>query len=122
MWSSSTTRPSLGLARNGLAAEYHQEKWHVAYDGRFGFEEFVDPAFIGATTVSLLEVGDSGGRFFFRKFDTLHVRRRVVPQPGSERLPCWIVIVNDAVRAGRYTVPARRSRSAGAVSSLVEPR
>jgi len=46
------------VARSGperIAAEYHQVKWHVAYDGRFGFEDFVDPAFIGATTVSILE-------------------------------------------------------------------
>jgi hypothetical protein len=46
------------VARSGperVAAEYHQVKWHVAYDGRFGFEDFVDPAFIGAKTISLLE-------------------------------------------------------------------
>lgn len=38
-----------------VPAEYHQVKWHVAYDGRFGFEDFVDPAFIGAKAHSLLE-------------------------------------------------------------------
>lgn len=46
------------VARSGaekVAAEYHQVKWHVEYGGRFGFEDFVDPAFIGATSVSLLE-------------------------------------------------------------------
>lgn len=63
------------VARSGperVAAEYHQVKWHVAYDGRFGFEDFVDPAFIGAKTVSLLErlkkakqTAASGSRFAF---------------------------------------------------------
>jgi hypothetical protein len=63
------------VARSGperVAAEYHQVKWHVAYDGRFGFEDFVDPAFIGAKTVSLLErlreakrAAPAGSRFAF---------------------------------------------------------
>ena len=63
------------VARSGperVAAEYHQVKWHVAYDGRFGFEDFVDPAFIGAKTVSLLErlrdakrTAPAGSRFAF---------------------------------------------------------
>lgn len=46
------------VARSGperIAAEYHQVKWHVEYGGRFGYEDFVDPAFIGAQAVSLLE-------------------------------------------------------------------
>ena len=46
------------VARSGadrVAVEYHQVKWHVAYGGRFGFDDFVDPAFIGAKTLSLLE-------------------------------------------------------------------
>ena len=38
-----------------VTAEYHQVKWHVEYGGRFGYEDFVDPAFIGAQTSSLLE-------------------------------------------------------------------
>lgn len=63
------------VARSGperVAAEYHQVKWHVAYDGRFGFEDFVDPAFIGAKSVSLLErlrdakqTAPNGSRFAF---------------------------------------------------------
>ena len=46
------------VARSGadrVAVEYHQVKWHVEYGGRFGFDDFVDPAFIGAKTLSLLE-------------------------------------------------------------------
>ena len=46
------------LARSGpdgVSAEYHQVKWHVGIDGRFGYEDFVDPDFIGATSFSLLE-------------------------------------------------------------------
>ena len=38
-----------------ISAEYHQVKWHIQYGGRFGFEDFVDPTFIGATSVSILE-------------------------------------------------------------------
>jgi hypothetical protein len=46
------------VARSGpdrVVAEYHQVKWHVEYGGRFGFEDFVDPTFIGAKSISLLE-------------------------------------------------------------------
>ena len=38
-----------------VSAEYHQVKWHVQTGGRFGYEDFVDPDFIGAQTYSLLE-------------------------------------------------------------------
>jgi hypothetical protein len=38
-----------------VAAEYHQVKWHVQTGGRFGYEGFVDPDFIGAQSFSLLE-------------------------------------------------------------------
>ena len=55
-----------------VPAEYHQVKWHVAYDGRFGFEDFVDPAFIGAKAHSLLQrlraakgKAPAGSRFAF---------------------------------------------------------
>lgn len=46
------------VARSGperVTAEYHQVKWHVEYGGRFGYEDFTKPEFIGAKTVSLLE-------------------------------------------------------------------
>ena len=38
-----------------ISAEYHQVKWHVALDGRFGYVDLIDPEFIGAQRVSLLE-------------------------------------------------------------------
>lgn len=38
-----------------ISAEYYQVKWHVERGGRFGFEAFVNPAFIGATKFSILE-------------------------------------------------------------------
>lgn len=38
-----------------VSAEYHQIKWHVELGGRFGYADFIDPAFIGAQTVSILE-------------------------------------------------------------------
>lgn len=46
------------VARGGperVTAEYHQVKWHVALDGRFGYADLIDPGFIGAKSVSLLE-------------------------------------------------------------------
>lgn len=46
------------VARSGpqrVPAEYHQVKWHVETGGRFGFEDFTDPAFIGAQSFSLLQ-------------------------------------------------------------------
>lgn len=38
-----------------IAADYHQIKWHVGMGGRFGYQDFVDPTFIGAQKVSLLQ-------------------------------------------------------------------
>lgn len=38
-----------------ISAEYHQIKWHVETGGRFGYEDFTKPAFIGAQSFSLLE-------------------------------------------------------------------
>lgn len=46
------------VARSGpgrVSAEYHQVKWHVERGGRFGYEDFIKPKFIGAATVSLLQ-------------------------------------------------------------------
>ena len=45
--------PRSGAQR--VPAEYHQVKWHVASGGRFGYEDFIDPAFIGAQSFSLLQ-------------------------------------------------------------------
>ena len=38
-----------------ITADYHQVKWHVQTGGRFGFADLVDPEFIGAQSVSLLQ-------------------------------------------------------------------
>ena len=46
------------VARSGpdrISAEYHQVKWHVEMGGRFGYEDFTEPDFIGARSFSLLE-------------------------------------------------------------------
>jgi hypothetical protein len=46
------------VARSGphrVPADYHQVKWHVGGGGRFGYEDFTDPDFIGAKSFSLLE-------------------------------------------------------------------
>ncbi len=38
-----------------ITADYHQVKWHVQTGGRFGYADLVDPEFIGAQSVSLLQ-------------------------------------------------------------------
>jgi hypothetical protein len=38
-----------------VSAEYTQVKWHVQTGGRFGYEDFIDPDFIGAQSFSLLQ-------------------------------------------------------------------
>lgn len=38
-----------------VPATYHQVKWHVEKGGRFSYSDFIDPDFIGATSVSLLQ-------------------------------------------------------------------
>lgn len=38
-----------------IAAEYTQVKWHVETGGRFGYEDFINPDFIGAKSFSLLQ-------------------------------------------------------------------
>lgn len=46
------------VARSGperVSADYHQVKWHVQTGGRFGYEDFIDPDFIGAQSFSLLQ-------------------------------------------------------------------
>ncbi len=46
------------VARSGpdrVTAEYTQVKWHVQTGGRFGYQDFTDPDFIGAKSFSLLE-------------------------------------------------------------------
>lgn len=63
------------VARSGperVTAEYHQVKWHVEYGGRFGYEDFTKPEFIGATAVSLLQrlkqaraIAEPGASFAF---------------------------------------------------------
>ncbi len=43
-----------------VCADFHQIKWHVQTGGRFGYEDFTHPNFIGAQSFSLLErLGDA---------------------------------------------------------------
>lgn len=64
--------PVAGSGTERIAAEYHQVKWHTEYGGRFGYEDLIDPAFIGAQSISLLErlrdarrTEPAGSRFTF---------------------------------------------------------
>ena len=45
--------PGSGPGR--VTADYHQVKWHTDAAGRFGYADLIDPAFIGAVKVSILE-------------------------------------------------------------------
>ena len=47
--------PVAGFGPDRISAEYHQVKWHVDMGGRFGFENFTEPDFIGAQSSSLLK-------------------------------------------------------------------
>lgn len=38
-----------------IVADYHQVKFHMNVAGRFGYEDFVRPEFLGAKTISLLQ-------------------------------------------------------------------
>jgi hypothetical protein len=63
------------IARSGplrVPADYHQIKWHVERGGRFGYEDLIEPDFISAKSVSLLErlrdaktVAPKGSNFTF---------------------------------------------------------
>ncbi|MCQ4260940.1 SDR family oxidoreductase [Stutzerimonas stutzeri] len=46
-------RASTGPVR--ISVDYHQIKFHVTGAGRFGYADLINPAFIGAESVSLLE-------------------------------------------------------------------
>jgi hypothetical protein len=47
--------PRAGTGPLRIAVDYHQVKFHVTIGGRFGFEDLIDPAFINATSFSVLE-------------------------------------------------------------------
>lgn len=73
---------SPAVVRSGpdrISAEYHQVKWHVQYGGRFGYEDLINPEFIGAKKFSILErlmharqsVPASTSRFAFITIDRI---------------------------------------------------
>ncbi len=47
--------PVAGAGPDRVSADYHQVKWHVQTGGRFGYEDFTRPDFIGAQSFSLLQ-------------------------------------------------------------------
>ncbi len=47
--------PRVSSHSQRVTTDYHQVKWHVEYGGRFGYQDFIDPGFIGATSISLLQ-------------------------------------------------------------------
>ncbi|MDR7114460.1 SAVED domain-containing protein [Caulobacter sp. BE254] len=64
--------PIAGSGPVRVPATYHQVKWHVELGGRFGYKDFIEPDFIGATSVSLLQrlreakkIAPAGAQFDF---------------------------------------------------------
>lgn len=47
--------PRVSSGPTRISVDYHQIKFHVTGAGRFGYSDLIDPAFIGAESVSLLE-------------------------------------------------------------------
>lgn len=47
--------PRVSMSAHRVAVDYHQIKYHVTQGGSFGYEDLVDPAFIGATSFSVLQ-------------------------------------------------------------------
>ncbi len=47
--------PRVSMGSHRVSVDYHQIKYHVTLGGRFGYQDLIDPAFIGATTFSVLE-------------------------------------------------------------------
>lgn len=49
------SRPVLDEWGDPVSADYYQSKFHVTYNGAFTYSNLIDPAFISAETVSLLQ-------------------------------------------------------------------
>ena len=47
--------PRRSAGPNRVSADFHQIKWHVTSEGRFGFADLADPSFVHAKSVSLLQ-------------------------------------------------------------------
>ncbi len=47
--------PRPGRGPHRISVVHHQVKYHVTDAGRFGYQDLIDPKFIGATTTSLLQ-------------------------------------------------------------------
>lgn len=95
-----------------VTVDYHQIKWHVDRSGRFGFADLTDPAFIGATSVSILERlmqakrdAPEGAAFHLITTDKLsdgdQLAELISPIDGSLRLQVLKVGKTDESRMGK---------------------
>lgn len=94
-----------------VTVDYHQIKWHVDSSGRFGFKDLVDPSFIGATSVAILQrlkaakaqAGDAAAFHLIttdRVTDGDPLSELISPVDGSLRLQVLEQGKTDASRMG----------------------
>lgn len=91
--------------------DYYQIKWHADRSGRFGFSDMIDPKFIGATSVSILERlkaakanAEDGAAFHLittdRVMDSDQLAELISPVDGSLRLQVLRKGKTDGSRMG----------------------
>jgi len=104
-------RPS-ATGSGRVTVDYHQIKWHVDRSGRFGFEDLIHPAFVGAQSISILErlkqakdQAPQGAAFHLITTDKLRdgdpLGEIVSPIDGSLRLHVLRDGKTDASRMGK---------------------
>lgn len=70
-----------------IHADYHQVKYHVDRGGHFGYADFIEPAFIGAASVSLLQrLRDAQASVAAPSLFTFLTTYRVLPTDPLARL------------------------------------
>lgn len=95
-----------------VTVDYHQIKWHADRSGRFGYADLIEPAFIGAEKVSILErlmqaKADAPEGAAFHLITTDKVRdddllgKLISPIDGSLRLQVLREGKTDASRMGK---------------------
>ncbi len=124
--------PPMGQSRaHPLSRHLKQVKWQATRHNRFGFEDLVDPSFIGASSVSLLHrlmdasaSGDQGDRYSLvttaRIADGDPLAELVSGEDGVIRLDKLKVGKTDASRMGKVRMLWRESLDLNTDNELYE--